>query len=212
MISLPEAERRARSNLYNLEANAALLEHKENLAETIRERGSRVEQRYDEKPGKVTGRYIEAFPSWLLELESVELRIWELAGAVSFTRGLLKYLREREPELFKLYAMKYRDGAAVPELKRCFSRKLDKLDRELIFRLIEWSSWRIKLEGAESWEKWRKDRRGSYAPPSYRAKGWGDFPAASPWPRSAPSGTKIFSSSFISRCIRITPSLPFSFR
>ena len=48
-MTLFEAMRRARSNLYRFEENAEMLERKDSLVDMIRERGSRVEQQYEEK-------------------------------------------------------------------------------------------------------------------------------------------------------------------
>ena len=113
-MTLAEAERRAKSNLYNLEENAALLERKEDLADMIRERGSRAEQRYDEKPGKVSARYVETVPAWFLEIEDVEHMVWELFNAVTTAQGMLKFYQDHEPELHAFYVAKYRDKLPIP--------------------------------------------------------------------------------------------------
>jgi hypothetical protein len=157
-LHLSEATRRARSNLYNLESNAALLERQETLVEMIREHGSRVEQRYDEKPGRAKARYIESVPAWFLELGDTERALWELIDAATSTAGLVKYIERYEPELFEFYAAKYRDGYTIPDLKKQFGKNLKRLDRDLVFRLIDWHGWRIDEPGGEDYGKWIEAR------------------------------------------------------
>jgi hypothetical protein len=157
-MHLSEAERRARSNLYNLETNAAMFEHKEDLAKIIRERGSRTEQRYDEKPGKVSARYVESIPSWLLEIENVERAVWELFDAVTMTRGMLKFYQAREPECYRFYGAKYRDELPIPELKRLFGADMKKLDRDVVYNLIRWHDWPIDEDGSGEYRRWLEKR------------------------------------------------------
>ena len=157
-MNLAEAERRAKSNLYNLEANAETLEHKEDLAAMIRERGSRVEQRYDEKPGKVSARYVESVPPWFLDIEDVERALWELIDAVTTAQGMLKFYQDHKPELHAFYVAKYRDKLPVPELKKRYGAGMKKLDREVVFNLIRWHGWRIDEDGGGEYGRWL-DRR-----------------------------------------------------
>jgi len=157
-MKLSEAERRARSNLYRLEENTALLRRKSSLADMIREHGSRVEQRHEERIGDVSGRYIEAVPSWFIELVSVERVYFELLDAVTTVQKFTKYLQDLEPKLFELYAMKYQTKASLPDLKRRFGQKLKTLDRELIFQLIDWHSWPIAHDGGEEYREWWRKR------------------------------------------------------
>ena len=157
-MRLAEAERRARWELYNCAGNADLLERKAALTRMIRERGSRSEQQYGEKPGKRSARYIDSVPAWLQETEDTERQVWILYEAVSTTNGMTAYLKDNAQELFSLYAMKYRDKATVPALRGRYGGKLKKLDTELIYTLIYWHGWPIE-DGAAYWQ-WL-DRRGA---------------------------------------------------
>jgi hypothetical protein len=159
-LTLSEAERKARRELYEFAVNSELLEHKELLSEVIRERGSRVTQKYEELPGKASARYVESVPLWLLEAESAEHAIFQLIDAVTIVRGLLNFAQERRPELYELYAAKYRDGLPLPELKKRFGAKLDKLDRELVFSLIHWHGWRIDDDSGGAFRRWMERCRG----------------------------------------------------
>jgi len=158
-MTLIEAIRRARSNLYRYEENAELFERKESYQDTIRARGSRTVQHYD-KPGKASHHYEEAAPSWFLALEDAERAYWALFDAVRTVRGFVKYLQELKPELFGYYAMKYRDKATIAEVRRRFGRKSERLDQDLIFGLIDWHSWRIEELNGEDYKKWMKKRWG----------------------------------------------------
>ena len=153
-MTLAEAERRARSNLYHLAENVELLESKKSVVDKVREHGSRVEQKYEEKPGNVSHHYEGAVPGWFLTLEEAEWAVYELQCAVVTVRHLLEYLEKYKPELFALYAMKYRDMASLPELKRRFGRKLKRLDQDLVFELIHWTEWKIYRDGGEVYEVW----------------------------------------------------------
>jgi hypothetical protein len=155
---LSEAERRVRSNLYNLEENAALLERKEDLSDMIREHGSRTEQRYGEKPGKVSARYVESVPAWFLAIEDVTRVVWELIDAVTTTRGMLKYYQDRETELYGFYEAKYKDKLPIPEIKVRCGANMKKLDRELVFNLIRWHEWPIDEDGGEEYRRWTRKR------------------------------------------------------
>lgn len=154
-MTLTEAESKARRSLYDHEVNAALLDHKQDIAQSIR---SLKTQTYEDRGGKVSGRYTGAVPEWFLHMESAETAVFELHSVVFTVRGLLKFIQEHEPELFGLYALKYRDAATLPELRRRFGAKVGRLDRELVFRLIEWHDWR--MTDADEFLAWRKRRRG----------------------------------------------------
>ena len=156
-MTLAEAMRRARSNLYRFEENAEMLERKDSLVDMIRERGSRVEQQYEEKPGKVSAHYIEAVPSWFLALDNAERAYYELQDAVRTVRSLTECLEKYQPVSFALYAAKYRDGQSLPELRRRFGRKLKILDQDLIFRLIDWSTWPVDRDG-EEYHDWKSKK------------------------------------------------------
>jgi len=162
-MTLSDAMRRARSNLYRYEENTEMFEREESLVDTIRERGSRVEPNYD-KPGRASHYYEEAAPSWFLALEDAGRAYWALFDAVTTVRGYVKYLQELRPELFELYAVKYRDKTPIPEVRRRFGRKSEKLDQRLIFGLIEWHGWRIEQVGGEDYEKWIEKRWGIKLP------------------------------------------------
>ena len=157
-MKLAEALRRARSNLYRLKENTELLKRKTSLADLIYEQGSRTEQFYEEKPGKVSARYVESIPAWFLGLEDVERREYELWCAVSVIKSLIECLQGSEPELCELYALKYRDKKPLPDVKQRFAGKLKKLDQDLIFMVILWHSWPVDPEGGDEFEKWRKNK------------------------------------------------------
>jgi hypothetical protein len=159
-MKLSEAERRAKSNLYNLEVNTALLESEKDLLKMIRERGSRVEQRYGEKPGKVSAHYVETVPQWLFEIENLERAVWELIDAATTAQGLLKFCQDQDPELHGFYKAKYKDKLPIPELKARFGTETNKLDRELVFNLIRWHGWSIDEDGGEKYWRWMKKREG----------------------------------------------------
>jgi hypothetical protein len=157
-MHLAEAERRARWELYNCAGNAELLEYKTALARVIRERGSRIEQQYGEKPGRRSARYVDSVPAWLQEAEDIERQAWILCEAANTVHGMTAYLKDNAPELFGLYAMKYRDKATVPALRGRYGGKLKKLDTELVYSLIYWYCWRV--EDGAAYYKWL-DKRGS---------------------------------------------------
>jgi hypothetical protein len=136
-----------------------MLEHKKGLAEMIREHGSRVEQRYDEKPGKASARYVESVPSWFLEIDDVEQLLWDLIDAVTTVQGMLKFCQDHEPGLHEFYRLKYRDQTPLPELKKRYGgADMKKLDRDLVFNLIYWHGWMIDEDGGEDYWQWLKRR------------------------------------------------------
>jgi hypothetical protein len=156
-MTLSEAVGKARWELYNYEENAELLEYKTALAYMIRERGSRTEQQYGERPGRRSARYVDSVPAWLQETEDIERQAWGLYEAASTVRSMTAYLRDNASELYGLYVLKYRDKAALPTLRNRYGGKLKKLDMELIYTLIYWHCWRI--EDGENYFKWL-DKRG----------------------------------------------------
>ena len=157
-MTLAEAERQARSHLYRLAENTDLWEHKADFAKMLRETGSRAEQQYGERPGRLSAHYVEAVPAWFLALENAEEAEYILWCAVHVTRDLLAYVETAEPELFDLYTLKYCDKIPFPDLRQRFDRKLKRLDQDLIFMLILWNSWPVDKEGGESYYSWCQKR------------------------------------------------------
>jgi hypothetical protein len=157
-MTLTEAERRVKSNLYNLETNAAMLEHEELLLEMLREHGSRVEQRYDEKPGKVSARYVESVPPWFLAIEDTQRVVWELIDAVTETQGMLKFYQDQEPKIYEFYKAKYQAKRPIPELKKRYGTGMKTLDRDLVYNLIRWHGWSIDEEGGGEFWRWERKR------------------------------------------------------
>jgi hypothetical protein len=156
-MKLTRAIDRARWELYNYAGNGELLEYQALLARMIRERGSRVEQQYGERPGRRSARYVDSVPAWLQEVEDIERQAWILYEAASTVNGMAEYIKGNIPELHSLFVLKYRDKATVPALRTRYGGNLKKLDMVLLYTLILWHDWPIE-DGADYY-KWLETRK-----------------------------------------------------
>ena len=153
---LPDAERMAKRELYELEANIELIKRKDSLADEIRARGSRAQQKHEDRGGKVTGRYINSVPGWLLEIEDIDQAISVLVNSTLVPKSMLDYFKECKPVHYEFYKLKYRNQARPSELKRRFGTRTNELNRELIFNLINWHNWEIDKDGGKAYQQWRE--------------------------------------------------------
>jgi hypothetical protein len=102
-----EAEKFARRCLYNYRENAARLEQKLFKYEIARERGSRIEQQFNERGGKASAGYIESVPGWLEEIEMLEAQILDLRLQVPPIQRLLRDLEAAGQEMLVVYKLRY---------------------------------------------------------------------------------------------------------
>jgi hypothetical protein len=102
-----EAERFARSCLYNYRENTARLEQKIFKYEIAKEKGSRIEQQFRERGGKASASYIDSVPDWLEATELLEAQIYDLRLCVEPVQRLLKDLGETQQEAMVIYKLRY---------------------------------------------------------------------------------------------------------
>ena len=102
-----EAEKFARSCLYNYREDIARLEQKRLKLEAARRRGSYLGQEYRERPGRMSARYIDSVPGWLEEIEFLEACITDLELCVLPVQKLLQDLETTKQDALIVYRTRY---------------------------------------------------------------------------------------------------------
>ena len=102
-----EAEKFARSCLYNFREDVARLEQKKLKLGAVRQRGSYLGQEYRDRPGRMSARYVDSVPGWLEEVEFLEACIVDLELCVLPVQKLLQDLENTKQDALIVYKTRY---------------------------------------------------------------------------------------------------------